>query len=252
MRRVYPLGDLPPSQEGALAGKIAGTFLPIPGLSTIGGLIGGLIGGKPSNDSAYAEFSAGPIPSPQHYPMGATRCGGTYGNVCGTEMTSQTEAMASAVSDALWSLIQRYVAAGVRFNSPIFAVEVGVRDPARIHHPGTESDYVSSVAAPGDVSGAATGAMNWLMQFASSSSAVPTILQPLPMMTGVTSVPSVSSTTPLPGGTDYQSVQAAPATTVPAAPAVAAPSLALASFLSPPMLVIGGLAFVALLLTSKE
>jgi hypothetical protein len=301
MRRVSFLGAGLPglpgsgsieSQEGGAAGSIAGSFLPFPGGSMIGNmigsLIGGLIGGKPSNFSAYAWFSAGPVPVPQPAGVGATRCSG---NVCGTEMDAQTAAIGAAVTSALAQAIQSYAAQGVRWNSPAFGVVVGKRDPASIHHAATDGQfYAQNLAQPGDVQGTVLGVWQWLEQFAIVPPQLAAQLQqPQPIVPGQgaqpppgyaapgyaqppqnaymfppnyappQTAPGAGAVDPLPGGADYHSVQSGSSGTSPAGSqsnqttpaAQPAGDVLGAMFSSPLLLIAAGVVGAALLFGEK-
>jgi hypothetical protein len=268
MRRAQALGfDISPQQGGGAAGSIAGSFLPFPGGSQIGGMIGsilgGVIGGKATNATAYAWFTAGPIPQPMPGGVSGKAC---QSNVCGDEKTSQTASMAAQATVGLMQLVGAAIAQGYRFNSPAFVLTIGARDLSGILHADHSGQwYKTGVGNPGDAAGAAQGAFAWLAQFASPSIAMsvppPMSVPSVPPPASAAAAPSIGATDPLPGAGDYNSVQAQSNTPVQgtSAPAGASDTTApagggttLASLLSQPLVLFGGLAALLLLVSEDK
>lgn len=196
----------------------------------------GLLGSKPSNDSAYAEFSAGPVPQ--------------FTGTGGSEADPETTAAAQKMGEALSLVIGKAVAQGVTFRSPKFNVEVGRRDPSAITDGlGDGKHFVDPLSPVGDPQAAALAAWQWLQQYASGGTAPP------PSDYHATATPgAVGSTDPLPGGSDYHSVQASAPSNAPVTTSTAAPPAppAQASLFSMPLIVFGAFALVALLVSQSS
>jgi hypothetical protein len=220
--------NISPGQAGGAAGSIVGSLIPIPGagqiLGIVGQILGGMIGGKPSNDTAYIWFTAGPHPEPWPGGNAGVNC---TGNVCGDEAVTQTKALGAQISEALAAILEQYFAQGVTFRSPAFVITVGGRDaPGILKADHSGSWYARSVAALGDAQGTVAGVLNWLSQYASSS-AMPQ--SSVPGSNYIMRVPPPGAP-PAPAPPANSPVPAPPAADPGSAPAAAPPAPVTAGF----------------------
>jgi hypothetical protein len=148
-------GGVASSIGGALGG-IAGSFLGPLGTmagAAIGGAIGGLIDGKPSNYTAYANFGA-------DYSI--------LGGATGDKPNGTTVGLAQQAGSAIATAAKSLEAAGVTLTGGVQRLEIGQRDQSRLL---LASGQRVNIGAKGDVQGAVSGTLNYLLGGASSSNA---------------------------------------------------------------------------------
>jgi hypothetical protein len=138
---------------GGIAGSVFGPLGSFAG-SAIGSLIGGAFGpSKPSNYTAYANFGA-------DYSV--------IGGLAGDKPNAQTTAAAQTAGQAIAQAAASLSAAGITLTQGVTRLLIGSRDASKLQL--SSGGYVN-VGAAGDVQGAVSGSLNYLLGGASASDA---------------------------------------------------------------------------------
>jgi hypothetical protein len=143
---------------GGAIGGIAGSFLgPIGTVlgSALGGALGGLVDGKPSNFTGWASFN-------KDFSLNT-------GAPSGDKPNQQTVQMAQSAGQAVSSAAMLLEKAGIDLTNNIQRIEIGQRDATRLR---LDNGSAVTVGGKGDVQGAVSGTLDYLLKSATSTDEV--------------------------------------------------------------------------------